>query len=287
MNPPVAMTVAGSDSGAGAGIQVDLKTFAALRVFGVSAVTAVTVQNTFEVRSVHPVPPASVAAQVECLLDDFTVSAAKTGMLVSSQTVEAVSEVLTRRPLPYLVVDPVMVSSTGTRLLDDSAVATYLEHLLPLATLVTPNMAEASVITGDAVLSVDDMEEACRRISAMGALNVLVKGGHLSSYGSRPAEAVDVFYDGCEITRLAAPWVDSSNVHGTGCTLSASIVALLARGYDLPTALRHAKSYVHQAILGGAGWTLGRGHGPLDHFGWVAPSAPVASDDDRRRAQQA
>ncbi len=275
--PPVALTVAGSDSGAGAGIQVDLKTFAAHRIFGVSAITAVTVQNTAEVRAVHPVPPDIVAGQIDCLLDDFTVVAAKAGMLATAETVEAVAGVLLGRPLPHLVIDPVLISSSGARLTDDRAVSIYIDRLFPLADLVTPNMGEAAVITGEPVTNLHQMEQAARAINRLGARNVLLKGGHLFGQG----EAVDLFFDGDKVIHFAAPWVDTPNVHGTGCTLSAAIVSGLAHGTDLPTAIRDAKTYVHRALASASTWRLGSGHGPLDHFEWTFPRPHDRATDSR------
>ena len=276
--PPVALTIAGSDSGAGAGIQADLKTMGALGVFGVTAITAVTAQNTATVAGVHPVPAAFVERQIATLLADLPVAATKTGMLGNVETIAVVGGYAGSGALPNLVVDPVMVSSSGQPLLDDGGVDAYRDLLLPFALLVTPNLWEAALLCGRDPRGPTDeegMAEAARTIHAMGADWVLVKGGHLAgvepSPGTRAASAVpDVLYDGTTVTMLTAEWVDTPNTHGTGCSLSAAIAAKLASGADVATAVAEAKAYVHRALAGAAGWRLGKGHGPLDHFGGPA-----------------
>lgn len=273
--PPVALTIAGSDSGAGAGIQADLKTMGALGVFGVTAITAVTAQNTATVAGVHPVPADFVDRQIATVLADLPVAATKTGMLGNAETIGVVGGYARSGALPNLVVDPVMVSSSGQPLLDDGGVAAYRELLLPFARVVTPNLWEAALLCGGDPRGLTDeegMAEAARTIHAMGADWVLVKGGHLAgvepSPGTRAASAVpDVLYDGTTVTVLSAGWVDTPNTHGTGCSLSAAIAAKLASGTDVPAAVAEAKAYVHRALVGAAGWQLGKGHGPLDHFG--------------------
>jgi hydroxymethylpyrimidine/phosphomethylpyrimidine kinase len=265
------MTIAGSDSGAGAGLQADLKTFAALGVFGTSVVTAVTAQNTARVQSVVAMDPATVDLQIDALLSDMPVVAVKTGMLATSAAVATVARRAAAGELPHLVVDPVVVSSTGRTLLDEDAVGSYIDLLLPHAELVTPNTREAAILTGkaqDEICDVEAMVEAGRHLLAMGARNVLVKGGHLEGEGS-PDVLVSRGGEGSNsILVLESARVVSQNDHGTGCTLSAAITALLARQSELSFAVRRAKSYVTSAIDGAKAWRLGAGHGPLDHFGW-------------------
>ncbi|HWE69996.1 MAG TPA: bifunctional hydroxymethylpyrimidine kinase/phosphomethylpyrimidine kinase [Acidimicrobiales bacterium] len=286
--PPVALTIAGSDSGAGAGIQADLKTMGALGVFGVTAITAVTAQNTATVAGVHPVPAAFVEQQVATLLADLPVAATKTGMLGNAETIAVVGGFAGSGALPNLVVDPVMVSSSGQPLLDDGGVAAYRELLLPFALVVTPNLWEAALLCGRDPRGLTDeegMADAARTIHAMGAAWVLVKGGHLAgvepSPGTPAASAVpDVLYGGSTVTVLTAEWVDTPNTHGTGCSLSAAIAAQLASGAEVATAVADAKAYVNRALAGAAGWRLGKGHGPLDHFG--GPVAPRRSPLPRK-----
>jgi hydroxymethylpyrimidine/phosphomethylpyrimidine kinase len=251
----VALTVAGSDSSGGAGIQADLKTFAAHGVFGASAITALTAQNTLGVAAVHAVPPAFVAAQIDAVADDLSIAAVKTGMLLDAGIVAAVAKTLRRRALPNLVVDPVMVSKSGARLLQDDAVKALVEHLLPLATLVTPNLPEAAVLTGGE----EDRREAARCIAGLGARAVLIKGGHATG-----PEAIDLFYEDGHFETLASPRRETRHTHGTGCTLSAAITARLALGDRLFEAVKSAKAYLDRALAKAPG--LGRGAGPLNHF---------------------
>ena len=264
MTPRVALTIAGSDSSGGAGIQADLKTFAALGVFGASAVTALTAQNTTGVRDVHGVPVANVVAQVEAVLDDLDVRAVKTGMLGTAEVVRAVAGLSDR--LPHLVVDPVMVASSGARLLEQSAEQAYVDALLPRAAVLTPNLHEAQVLLGASITTLDEQREAARALGALGPRAVLVKGGHaVTGVGD---EAVDVLWDGSRLLELRSPRVAGTNDHGTGCSLASAIAAGLAKGDDVGTAVAAAKAYVGRALVGGATWRLGNGHGPLDHFGW-------------------
>ncbi|GAA4253994.1 bifunctional hydroxymethylpyrimidine kinase/phosphomethylpyrimidine kinase [Dactylosporangium darangshiense] len=256
-NPPVAMTIAGSDSGGGAGIQADLKTFASHGVFGTSVITALTAQNTVGVRGISAVAPDFVAAQLDAVLDDLPVAAVKTGMLATPETVALVARYAPR--LPALVVDPVLVASSGDRLFTADAERAYLELLFPHAAVVTPNLREASVLLGRDVLDADDAVKAAADLAAYGPRCVVVKGGHLR--GS--AEAVDAVWHDGQVTLLSAPWIDTANNHGTGCTFAAATAALLAGGSSLPDALSGAKSYVHSALVRSADWTLGSGHGPL------------------------
>ncbi|MEV4619360.1 bifunctional hydroxymethylpyrimidine kinase/phosphomethylpyrimidine kinase [Asanoa sp. NPDC049573] len=267
MNPPVALTIAGSDSGGGAGIQADLKTFAALRVFGTSAITALTAQNTTGVRGVHAAPTEFVVAQIAAVLDDLPVRAVKTGMLATAATVEAVAALAVAGRLPHLVVDPVMVSSSGDRLLEPAAEAAYRDKLFPHAAVVTPNRREAEVLLGTAIRTRADQHAAARALGDLGAAAAVVKGGHPTDDAGN--HAVDVVWDGTGTYELTGPWVDTPNTHGTGCSFAAATAALLAQGDDLRTALAGAKAFVARAVAGGARWRLGAGHGPLDHFGWA------------------
>ena len=263
--PLSALTIAGSDSGGGAGAQADLKTFAAHGVHGACALTAVTAQNTAEVRGVVALEPAFVRLQVETVLDDLDVRATKTGMLANAGVVAAVAGMAARGVLPNLVVDPVLVTSSGHPLLEPEGVAAYLELLLPQATVVTPNLHEAAVLGGTGVEELADLGariEVAEKIRATGPLWVVVKGGHLAD------SADDVVAGPAGTLVLEAPRVASGNDHGTGCTLSAATAANLALGHSVPEALRAAKAYVTRALAGAAEWRLGSGHGPLDHFGW-------------------
>ena len=264
MTPPVALTIAGSDSGGGAGIQADLKTFAALGVFGTSAITAITAQNTAEVRCVEALAPALVVAQIEAVLDDLPVAAAKTGMLATATIVGAVAEVAETGRLPNLVVDPVLVSSSGARLMEPTAERAYLDELFPHATVVTPNLLEAGALLGRALTTVGDQRDAARALAELGPRVVVVKGGH--AVADRVDDAVDVVWDGTHLRELTAPRVDTINTHGSGCSFAAATAAGLAQGLPIMTALERAKAFVHAAITRGARWHLGAGHGPLAHF---------------------
>jgi len=265
--PPTALTIAGSDSGGGAGAQADLKTFAALRVHGTSALTAVTAQNTAEVRGVVALDPAFVRLQVEAVLDDFAVRAVKTGMLATAPIVAEVAALATEGRLPNLVVDPVLVSSTGHRLMEPEGIEAYLELLVPHALVVTPNLREAAILAGTEVDALGDTAArtvVAEKLQARGARYVVVKGGHLRD----SADDVVAGPDGVVI--LPGPRVATGNDHGTGCSMSAAVAASLARGAAVGDAVAEAKAFVARALAGGAGWQLGAGHGPLDHFGWSA-----------------
>ena len=266
MTPRVALTIAGSDSGGGAGVQADLKTFAALGVFGASAFTALTAQNTLGVRGVHAVPADFVVAQVEAVLEDLDVRAVKTGMLATSENVRAVAGLAATGRLPLLVVDPVMVASSGDRLLEQAAERAYVDELLPYAAVLTPNLLEAQVLLGVEIETLAAQRDAARALGALGPQVVVVKGGHATSDAAD--EAVDVVWDGRAVSELRAPRIATENNHGTGCTFASAIAAGLAKGQDAAQAVQAAKSYVGRAVTGGAGWRLGGGHGPLDHFGW-------------------
>jgi hydroxymethylpyrimidine/phosphomethylpyrimidine kinase len=262
----VALTIAGSDSGAGAGLQADLKTFAALGVYATTVVTAVTAQSTAAVAGVELVDPDFVALQLETVLGDLPVAAVKTGMLGTSRTVAVVAQWAARGALANLVVDPVLVSSTGHRLLDDDGAGAYVKLLLPHALVATPNIPEAAMLLGldpGHIAGVEDMADAAARLAALGPTVVVVKGGHLSGDSSPDV----VLHDG-ETTVLEHRRVPTGNDHGTGCTLSSAIAAGLAQGLDPVGAVRRAHAYVARAIAGAAHWHLGAGHGPIDHFGW-------------------
>jgi hydroxymethylpyrimidine/phosphomethylpyrimidine kinase len=264
--PPVALTIAGSDSGGGAGVQADLKTFAAHGVFGTSAITAVTAQSTRAVSGVHPVPAEFVVAQVETVLADLPVKAVKTGMLGTTEVVRAVAGLAAAGRLPHLVVDPVMVSSSGARLLEQIAESAYVDLLLPHAAVLTPNLLEAQVLLKGTISSLAQQREAARALGALGPAVVVVKGGHATS--DTATEAVDVIWDGTAVQELRSPRLSTGNTHGTGCTFAAAIAAGLARGLPVAVAVPRAKAYVGRALTGGADWQLGSGHGPLDHLLW-------------------
>jgi hydroxymethylpyrimidine/phosphomethylpyrimidine kinase len=268
MNPPVALTIAGSDSSAGAGIQADLKTFAAAGVFGTSAITALTAQNTNGVRGVHCVPADFVIAQIDAVLDDLEVAAVKTGMLATAEIIQAVADLAAAGRLPRLVVDPVMVASSGDRLLAPQAEKLYVKALFPHALLATPNVPEAELLLGTSIRTLADQHSAARALGALGVRTVVVKGGHAVTDSAD--EAIDVVWDGTVAYELRAPRVRTPNTHGTGCTFAAYAAAALARGANVRDALDAAKAYVSRAVAGGASWRLGTGHGPLDHFGWAA-----------------
>ncbi|MER6916205.1 bifunctional hydroxymethylpyrimidine kinase/phosphomethylpyrimidine kinase [Streptomyces sp. NPDC000594] len=258
MRLPLVLTVAGSDSGGGAGIQADLKTMLALGTHGMSVVAAVTAQNSRGVQGYWELPPEAVRAQYRSVVDDIGVQAVKTGMLASAPLVETVAELLAGTDAP-IVVDPVGVSKHGDRLLADSAVAAVRERLLPVATLATPNLDEVTQLTGVEVTEEKEMRPAADALLALGPRWVLIKGGHL------PGEAVDLLTDGAEEHWLRAPRLDNRHTHGTGCTLASAIAAGLAKGLTVPESVRAAKEYITGAIA--AGFPLGDGIGPVDH-GW-------------------
>lgn len=254
----VVLTIAGSDSGGGAGIQADLKTFAAHGVHGASAITAVTAQNSVAVAGFLPLPPDIVAAQIESVAEDIPIAAAKTGMLANRAILEAVADAVARLRIPRLVVDPVIVAKTGDRLLEAEAETAYLERLFPLAAVVTPNLVEAERLLGFPVRNLDAMRDAARALKEHCPGAVVVKGGHLEG------DAVDVFFDGEELVELFAPRIATAHTHGTGCTFSAAIAARLALGAGALEAVRGAKEYVTEAIR--RSYSVGKGHGPLDHM---------------------
>jgi len=254
---PVALTVAGSDSGGGAGIQADLKTFAALGVHGTSALTAITAQNTLGVAEIMELPPALVAAQIEAVMLDIGAQAAKTGMLSSAAIIEVVANSVARFHIRNLVVDPVMVAKGGARLLRDDAVDTLRRRLLPLAAVVTPNLPEAEVLLGRPIRTLDDRRQAARDLVALGARAAVVKGGH-----TQEEHAIDHFFDGKELVELRSPRIATTNTHGSGCVFSAAIAADLAKGSDSIAAVLIAKEFITGAIE--RSLEVGRGHGPVN-----------------------
>ncbi|HOJ32359.1 MAG TPA: bifunctional hydroxymethylpyrimidine kinase/phosphomethylpyrimidine kinase [Candidatus Hydrogenedentes bacterium] len=256
-----ALTIAGSDSGGGAGIEADLKTFTALGVYGMAAVTSITAQNTCGVYSVYDVPAQMVTAQIDAVTEDIGVDAAKTGMLSNAEIVEGVCESIRRNQISRLVVDPVMIAKSGDALLQPDAIKTFITRMIPLAFLITPNIPEAEKLTGQKISTVSDVNPVIKHIADLGAKNVLLKGGHMGG-----KYAVDWLYDGENLTEFTAPRINTHNTHGTGCTLSAAITAFLAKGINLYDAVRSAKNYLTVAIR--HSFDLGKGVGPLNHF-WV------------------
>ena len=263
MTPPVALTIAGSDSGGGAGVQADLKTFAALGVFGTSAVTALTAQNTAAVCALRPVDASFVTAQVEAVLADLPVTAVKTGLLATAATVRAIAALATAGRLPHLVVDPVLVASTGRRLLEPEAEARYRQDLLPRAEVATPNRVEVGVLLGTTIATLDDQHNAARALLDLGPAVVVVTGGDDTG-----DDSVDVVAGVPGLEELRCPRVSTRNTHGSGCSFAAAVAAGLGSGRSVADALLTAKSYVHDAIRAAASWQLGAGHGPLNHFRW-------------------
>ncbi|MCH1639666.1 bifunctional hydroxymethylpyrimidine kinase/phosphomethylpyrimidine kinase [Paenibacillus timonensis] len=258
-----ALTIAGSDSGGGAGIQADIKTFQELDVYGMSAITAVTVQNTLGVSNVYPLPPEAAAEQIEAVGSDLGVDALKTGMLFSAEIIEAVAAQIRAFGWTQVVVDPVMVAKGGASLLQPEAVQALRDRLLPLASIVTPNLPEAEVLSGRSIRSMEDRREAAKRICAYGSRQVVIKGGHDADPGDR---IVDLYYDGATFTELIGQRIPTPHTHGTGCTFSAALTAELAKGTPALEAVRIARAFIQAAIEHGLG--LGQGHGPTNHFAY-------------------
>lgn len=259
---PVAMTIAGSDSGGGAGIQADLKTFAALGVYGCSAISSLTAQNTCGVQGVLTIPPDFVQAQIRSVLDDIPVGALKTGMLANADIIRAVAAVLDEYPAIPLVLDPVMVATSGDRLLAKEAIASLIQDLFPRATLITPNLLEAAALLDEAPAeNLADMRSQAERLRALGAAGVLIKGGHGSG-----EQAIDVLLLDDHYEEFPAPRLATRNTHGTGCTLASAIAAGLAKGFSTRAAVAAAKIYIHQALTHGQHLQLGKGSGPVHHF---------------------
>jgi len=252
------LTIAGSDSCGGAGIQADLKTFSAHKAFGMSVITAVTAQNTQGVLAVQDISPEIIQKQIEAIFEDISVDAVKIGMVSKTETIKIIAETLSKYPVQNLVVDPVMISKSGFDLLKPEAKEALIKYLLPMATVVTPNLPEAEVITGMKVNSLEEMKEAAEKIYEMGPQYVLVKGGHLEG------EAVDILYDGADFMYYNSPRINTKNTHGTGCTLSSAIASNLGKGFPIAEAIENAKRYITSAIE--KSFSIGKGVGPVHHF---------------------
>jgi hydroxymethylpyrimidine/phosphomethylpyrimidine kinase len=264
MATPVALTIAGSDSSGGAGIQADLKTFAALGVYGASVITALTAQNTQGVDAIHPVPPAFVIAQCDAVFGDLEIGAVKIGMVAQLSTIDAIAAALARWSPKHVVLDPVMVATSGDRLLATEAVEALRAILIPQASLITPNLPEAAALLGEPVASTaSDIESQGKRLLAMGCPAVLIKGGH-----GEGTESIDYLIEKSRTVALAAPRVATRNTHGTGCSLSSAIAAHLAKGEDMESAVRNAKTWISAAIAAADRFAVGHGHGPIHHFHW-------------------
>jgi hydroxymethylpyrimidine/phosphomethylpyrimidine kinase len=262
MTTPIAVTIAGSDSSGGAGIQADLKTFSALGVYGASVITALTAQNTRGVRAIHDVPPHFIAEQIDAVFSDLAVSAVKIGMLSQPKTIETVAAGLERWKQTKVVLDPVMIAASGDRLLAPEAIEVLRRVLIPRALIVTPNLPEAAaLLDGPVARNETEMREQAQRLLALGCRAVLLKGGHAEG-----PESVDILVEANAVARLAAERIATENTHGTGCTLSSAIAAGLAKGQDLATAVRRAKDYVTAAIKASDRIEIGSGHGPTHHF---------------------
>lgn len=256
---PKALTIAGSDSGGGAGIQADLKTFAAFGVYGTTVITAVTAQNTLGVRAIQEIDLSVIAGQIDAVMSDIGADAVKTGMLSSAEIIETVASGIRRHGIKNLVVDPVMVAASGDRLLREDAIGELKSALLPLALVVTPNIPEAEVLVGGSLSGTDEIRDAARAIAGMGAGNVIIKGGHMEG-----PESADLLYDGAEFREFSAPRIDTNNTHGSGCTFSSAIASGLAKGKSVGDATADAKKYVTEAIR--CAYPIGAGQGPLNHF---------------------
>jgi len=257
------LTIAGSDSGGGAGIQADLKTFAAIGCYGMSVITALTAQNTQGVTAIHALPPSFAIEQMTAVFTDIGADAVKIGMLYSAELIEAVSESLNKYRARNIVLDPVMVAQSGDKLLQDDAIQAIKDHLMPVADVVTPNLPEAEVLLGQKIEGFEDMQRAARSLAQFGSRSVLIKGGHLEE-----STSTDLLYltEEDRFVILEAERVDSRNNHGTGCTLSSAIAAYISRGSQIEDAVRKAKTYIQNAIRAGAAYKIGQGHGPVHHF---------------------
>lgn len=270
---PVALTIAGSDSGGGAGIQADLRTFSFHQVHGTSALTCVTAQNTVGVSRVDALTPEAVIAQIKAVITDIGVQAAKTGMLLNQEIIEAVAKHLKTQPIEQLVVDPVMVSRTGARLIDDGAIAALTNQLLPLATILTPNRYEAQILADMQIDTLVDMQSAAQKIHTLGPKTVIVKGGGFDN----ELRGIDVWFDGQQLETLTTELVNTKNTHGTGCTFSSAIAANLAKGKLPFTAVTEAKHYVTQALRHAL--SIGQGQGPVGHFYPLLSSHDLGNHD--------
>ncbi len=259
MNFPCVLTIAGSDSGGGAGIQADLKTITVLGAFGMSAITAITAQNTKEIKALQPLSADLVARQIQTVAEDITIHAAKTGMLVNKEIIEAVAQAIKNNKIQPLVVDPVLISKSDRALLAEEAYQSLIHSLFPLATLITPNLPEAQILSGLPIKSNKDRQEACRKLYELGPQAVLIKGGH-----DNKQEVKDLLFDGSNFHTFTAKRIDTLNTHGTGCTLSAAIATFLAKGLKLPEAITKAKQFITEAIR--FSLPVGHGHGPLNPY---------------------
>lgn len=259
MKIPVSLTIAGSDSGGGAGIQADLKTFSALGTFGCSVITAVTAQNTTGVYGIHEIPLDIIESQIDAVLNDLNPNVIKTGMLASIEVIKLISEKIKSSKTKHIVVDPVMIAKGGDKLIQDNAVGHLISELLPLSTVVTPNIPEAEVLSHMAINNTQDIESAAKIIHKMGPDFVVIKGGH-----SNDSKSNDIIFDGQKFTTLEANRILTKNTHGTGCTYASAIAAGLAKNYSVEKSVKEAKNYVTEAIKNEPG--LGNGHGPLNHF---------------------
>ncbi len=264
---PRALTIAGSDSGGGAGVQADLKTFSALGCFGMSAITALTAQNTVEVAGIYPVSPEFIGMQIDAVLTDIGADAVKIGMLHSPEVIEIVAKKLRQYKCRPIILDPVMIAKSGDKLLQDDAIDTLKKSLIPLATIITPNLPEASVLLEKPVETREQMHEACRELALLGCDNILLKGGHLTEKHSSSG-SVDFLYLGKDkkLIELDEKRIPTNNSHGTGCTLSSAITAYMARKNSIEISVRKAKAYITGALEAGAEYKTGNGHGPVHHF---------------------
>jgi hydroxymethylpyrimidine kinase/phosphomethylpyrimidine kinase len=269
MKPRRVLTIAGSDSGGGAGIQADLKTITVLGGFGMSVVTALTAQNTLGVLGIHEVPAEFVAAQFDAIATDIGIDAAKTGMLATSDIIRTVAQKIRQYKIEKIVVDPVLVAKGGASLIREEAKATLIAELIPLALVLTPNIPEAEVLSGIRIENISDMKDAAQIIHKLGATNVIVKGGHLLG-----DQAEDLLYDGKGFVVFSSPRFETGDTHGTGCTFSAAIATALACGIDVPSAITEAKRYITEAIR--KSWRIGGGHGPTNHL------APLFANGDAK-----
>ncbi|MAR14419.1 MAG: bifunctional hydroxymethylpyrimidine kinase/phosphomethylpyrimidine kinase [Chloroflexi bacterium] len=259
MKIPVSLTIAGSDSGGGAGIQADLKTFSALGTFGCSVITAVTAQNTTGVYGIHEIPLDIIESQIDAVLNDLNPNVIKTGMLASIEVIKLISEKIKSSKTKNIVVDPVMIAKGGDKLIQDNAIGHLISELLPLSTVVTPNIPEAEVLSHMSINNTQDIESAAKIIHKMGPDFVVIKGGH-----SNDSKSNDIIFDGQKFTTLEANRILTTNTHGTGCTYASAIAAGLAKNYSVEKSVKEAKNYVTEAIKNEPG--LGNGHGPLNHF---------------------
>ncbi len=257
------LTIAGSDSGGGAGVQADLKTFSALGCYGMSVITALTAQNTRGVTGIHPIPPSFAAEQMSAVFSDIGADAVKIGMLYSAELIEVVADQLDALGARNIVLDPVMVAQSGDKLLQDEAIEAIKKHLLPLADVVTPNIPEARVLLDQRLDNLEDMQAGAKALAAFGSQSILIKGGHLSA-----GDSTDLLYLSSEdrFVILEGERIETRNNHGTGCTLSSAIASYMARGCSIEQAVGKAKAYISKAIEAGAGYIIGKGHGPVHHF---------------------